>query len=171
MKGLTLDLEKAEGQAIFKKLVATADAIIENFLPGAMDHLGLGYETLSAIKPSLVYGRLSAYGSAGTGSGTPQNDLIAQAKSAVMHFTDSPKIRRPGLALRYRERYAASFRRRRFALRCSMPGKLAKDSWSKRRCAARPSPFPKTRSSHTAQAVKTDAARAMPTRSSIPTIF
>ena len=67
--------------------MATADAVIENFPPGTMEDLGLGYEELSAIKPSLVYGRTSAYGSVGKETSTPQNDLIAQAKSAVMHFT------------------------------------------------------------------------------------
>ena len=64
-KSITLDLEKPEGKEIFKKLVATADAVIENFPPGTMEDLGLGYEELSAIKPSLVYGRTSAYGSVG----------------------------------------------------------------------------------------------------------
>lgn len=90
-KSITLDLEKPEGKEIFKKLVATADAVIENFPPGTMEDLGLGYEELSAIKPSLVYGRTSAYGSVGKETSTPQNDLIAQAKSAVMHFTGFPE--------------------------------------------------------------------------------
>ena len=73
-KSITLDLEKPEGKEIFKKLVATADAVIENFPPGTMEDLGLGYEELSAIKPSLVYGRTSAYGSVGKETSTPQND-------------------------------------------------------------------------------------------------
>ena len=108
-KSITLDLEKPEGKEIFKKLVATADAIIENFPPGTMEDLGLGYEELSAIKPSLVYGRTSAYGSVGKETSTPQNDLIAQAKSAVMHFTGFPENPPTRIGFSMSERYAASF--------------------------------------------------------------
>ena len=90
-KSITLNLQHPEGKEIFKKLVATADVVLENFAPNTMEELGLGYDVLSAIKPSLVYGRISGYGSTGEGANMPQLDLIAQAKSAVMHFTGFPE--------------------------------------------------------------------------------
>ncbi|MCI0801312.1 MAG: CoA transferase, partial [Chloroflexi bacterium] len=53
-RSLVLDLRNETGQATFKRLVEGADVVVENFRPGVMDRLGLGYETLAAIKPSLV---------------------------------------------------------------------------------------------------------------------
>lgn len=108
-KSITLNLQHPEGKEIFKKLVATADAILENFTPGTMEGLGLGYDDLSAIKPSLVYGRISTYGSVGEETDTPQYDLIAQAKSAVMHFTGFPENPPTRIGFSLSERYAASF--------------------------------------------------------------
>ena len=98
-----------EGKELFKKLVATADAVLENFTPGTMEKLGLGYEDLSAIKPSLVYGRVSAYGSTGPETDIPQSDLIAQAKSGVMHFTGFPENPPTRIGFSISEHYAASF--------------------------------------------------------------
>ncbi|MCQ5128514.1 CoA transferase [Butyricicoccus faecihominis] len=108
-KSITLDLNHPEGKEIFKKLAATADVVLENFPAGTMQALGLGYEELSAIKPSLVYGRISAYGSTGEGANTPQYDLIAQAKSGVMHFTGFPENPPARIGFSISERYAASF--------------------------------------------------------------
>lgn len=108
-KSITLNLEHPDGKEIFKKLVATADVVLENFLPNTMEKLGLGYEELSAIKPSLVYGRISAYGSTGEAADTPQLDLIAQAKSGVMHFTGFPENPPTRIGFSLSERYAASF--------------------------------------------------------------
>ncbi|MFR8695994.1 MAG: CoA transferase [Blautia faecis] len=89
-KSITLDLEKPEGKEIFKKLVATADAVIENFPPGTMEDLGLGYEELSAIKPSLVMDELLRM-VLSEKKPVHHRTLIAQAKSAVMHFTGFPE--------------------------------------------------------------------------------
>ena len=108
-KSITLDLHHPEGQEIFKKLAADADIILENFAPGTMEALGLGYDELSAVKPSLVYGRISAYGSTGAGADIPQADLIAQAKSGVMHFTGFPENPPTRIGFAISERYAASF--------------------------------------------------------------
>lgn len=108
-KSITLNLKHPDGKEIFKKLVATADVVLENFPPNMMQELGLGYETLSAIKPSLVYGRISAYGSTGEGADVPQYDLIAQAKSGVMHFTGFPENPPTRIGFSIAERYAASF--------------------------------------------------------------
>lgn len=108
-KSITLNLKHPDGKKIFKKLVATADVVLEKFPPNMMQELGLGYETLSAIKPSLVYGRISAYGSTGEGADVPQYDLIAQAKSGVMHFTGFPENPPTRIGFSIAERYAASF--------------------------------------------------------------
>ena len=108
-KSITLNLQNPEGKEIFKKLVATADVVLENFAPGTMEKLGLDYDVLSAIKPSLVYGRISGYGSTGEGKDMPQLDLIAQAKSAVMHFTGFPENEPTRIGFAIAERYAASF--------------------------------------------------------------
>ncbi|MEE0691716.1 MAG: CoA transferase, partial [Lachnospiraceae bacterium] len=108
-KSVTLDLNQPEGKEIFKKLAASADAILENFAPGTMEALGLGYEDLSAVNPAIVYGRISAYGSAGPETDVPQNDLIAQAKSGVMHFTGFPENPPTRIGFSISEHYAASF--------------------------------------------------------------
>lgn len=108
-KSITLDLNTPEGKDIFKKLVETSDAIIENFVPGTMEQLGLGYDDLSAVNPSLVYGRISAYGSTGTETATPQSDIVAQAKSGVMHFTGFPENPPTRIGFSISEHYAASF--------------------------------------------------------------
>lgn len=108
-KSVTLDLERPEGQELFKRLVADADVVLENFAPGTMERLGLGYDTLSALKPSLVYGRVTAYGSEGPGRDMPQSDLLAQAKSGVMHFTGFPENAPTRIGFAISEHYAASF--------------------------------------------------------------
>ncbi len=64
-KSLTLDLSKPEALAIVKKLAAQADVVMENFRPGVMDKLGIGYEALSAINPRLIYCAVSGFGQTG----------------------------------------------------------------------------------------------------------
>lgn len=108
-KSVTLDLWTPEGKEIFKKLAATADAVLENFVPGTLEEMGLGYEDMSAINPAIVYGRISAYGSTGKAVNVPQNDLVAQAKSAVMHFTGFPENEPTRIGFNISEHYAASF--------------------------------------------------------------
>ncbi|MDR1778417.1 MAG: CoA transferase [Clostridiales Family XIII bacterium] len=108
-KSITLDLRQPEGKDIFRKLVATADAIIENFPRGKMDSLGLGYEALSAINPALVYGRISGCGSEGAGATFPQAELLAQARSGVMHVTGFPQNPPTRIGFNITERYTAGF--------------------------------------------------------------
>jgi crotonobetainyl-CoA:carnitine CoA-transferase CaiB-like acyl-CoA transferase len=64
-KSLTLDLAKDEAIAIVKKLAAEADVVMENFRPGVMDRLGIGYDALSAINPRLIYCAISGFGQTG----------------------------------------------------------------------------------------------------------
>lgn len=108
-KSITLDINVPEGQEIFKKLVREADVVLENFQESEMENLGLGYQSLREINPRLVYGKISAYGSKGAGSNVPQCDLIAQAKSGVMHFTGFPENPPTRIGFSISERYAASF--------------------------------------------------------------
>jgi crotonobetainyl-CoA:carnitine CoA-transferase CaiB-like acyl-CoA transferase len=64
-RSITLDLKTESDREILKRLVATADAFVENYRPGAVEALGLGYEVLSAINPRLIYASFSAFGQHG----------------------------------------------------------------------------------------------------------
>ncbi len=74
-KSLTLNLKSDEGRAVFRRLVETADVLLEGFRPGVMKRLGLGYETLSEANPRLVYCALSGYGPDGPYRGRAGHDL------------------------------------------------------------------------------------------------
>jgi crotonobetainyl-CoA:carnitine CoA-transferase CaiB-like acyl-CoA transferase len=91
-RSLVLDLRNEEGQAVFKRLVKDADAVVENFRPGAMDRLGLGYEALAAIKPSLVYCSVSGFGNTGPDAKKGGFDLVAQGVSGLMSITGHPSM-------------------------------------------------------------------------------
>ena len=86
-KSITLNLKHPKGVAIVKELVKNAHVVIENFRPGVMDRLGLGYETLSAINPKIVYTSISGFGHTGPYRERPAFDLIAQAMGGVMAMT------------------------------------------------------------------------------------
>lgn len=93
-KSLTLDLKSAEGKEIILKLVEHADVVVENFRPGVMDRLGLGYAELSAVNPGLVYLSASGFGPDGPYVSRPGQDLILQGltglASATAKRTDLP---------------------------------------------------------------------------------
>jgi CoA:oxalate CoA-transferase len=84
---LTLNLKPEAGKAIFRKLVEDADVLVENFRPGVMDRLGLGYEALKAINPRLVYCAISGFGQDGPMKAAPAYDQIVQGLSGVMSIT------------------------------------------------------------------------------------
>lgn len=86
-KGITLNLKSEEGKEIFKKLVRKADVVIENYRPGVMDKLGLGYEVLRQINPGLIYGSVSGFGSYGPYSQRPGYDIISQGMGGLMSVT------------------------------------------------------------------------------------
>lgn len=95
-RSVTLNLKRDEGRAVFLDLVATADAVIENFRPGVMDRLGVGYEALKAVKPDLVYCAISGYGADGPLRDNPAYDQIIQGMAGVMSVTgdrDSAPLR------------------------------------------------------------------------------
>ena len=86
-RSITLDLKHAGGKAAFRRLVATADVLVENFRPGVMDRLGLGYDTLAEDRPDLVYGAISGFGQDGPLAGNPAYDQIVQGLSGIMSIT------------------------------------------------------------------------------------
>jgi len=90
-RSLTLNLKNAEAREVFLKLVASADVLVENFRPGVMTRLGLGYETLKAINPKLVYCAISGFGQDGPLHDLPAYDQIIQGMSGVMSITGAPE--------------------------------------------------------------------------------
>ena len=85
--GITLDLKSEKGRELFKKLVAEADVVCENFRVGTMERLGLGYEVLKEINPGLIYASISGFGLEGPLAQRPCYDIIAQAMGGMMSMT------------------------------------------------------------------------------------
>lgn len=90
-RSLMLDLSKPEGVAVVHRLVADADVVTENFRPGVMERLGIGYPQLSRINPKLIYCAISGFGSTGPESKTPSFDGKIQAMSGLMSLTGDPE--------------------------------------------------------------------------------
>jgi crotonobetainyl-CoA:carnitine CoA-transferase CaiB-like acyl-CoA transferase len=86
-RSLALDLKAPAGRGVLLRLVADADVIVENFRPGTMDGLGLGWEALRAVNPRLVFVSLSAYGSSGPYRDLPGYDIVVQAMGGIMSVT------------------------------------------------------------------------------------
>lgn len=104
-RSITLDLKSESGRAIFRKLAQGSDVLIENYRPGLLDELGLGYEALSADNPRLIYASISGFGSmpeySGPYSKRTAYDIVAQAMGGVMFTSgqaDGPPTW-PGIAL------------------------------------------------------------------------
>jgi CoA:oxalate CoA-transferase len=89
-KSLTLDLRHPGGQAILLELVARADVVLENFRPGVMARLGLGYERLKAANPRIILASVSGFGQTGPWRDLPSYDLVAQAVGGGMSLTGEP---------------------------------------------------------------------------------
>ncbi len=89
-KSLALDLKQPRGHALFRELVRTTDVLVENFRPGTMSDLGLGYPALSAINPRLVMSSASGFGQTGAYSPRAALDLIVQGMSGLMSITGEP---------------------------------------------------------------------------------
>jgi len=86
-RAITLDLKAERDRDILEKLVATADVFVENYRPGALDALGLGYAALSAINPRLIYASFSAFGDTGPRRRRTAYDHVIQATSGIMAMT------------------------------------------------------------------------------------
>ena len=89
-KSLTLDLKAPAGKAIFRRLLASADVLVENFRPGVMTRLGFDYEQLKSEHKQLIYCAISGFGQTGPMSGRPAYDQIIQGLSGVMSITGKP---------------------------------------------------------------------------------
>jgi CoA:oxalate CoA-transferase len=90
-RSVVLDLKNADDKARFLELVATADALVENFRPGVMQRLGLGYEHLQRARPELVYCAISGFGQTGPLKDNPAYDQIIQGLSGIMSITGTPE--------------------------------------------------------------------------------
>lgn len=93
---VTLNLKSPEGVALLKQMVAKADVLLENFAPGAMERLGLGYDVVSGINPGIIYASGTGYGSFGPSKDMLAMDLTIQAMSGVMAstgFADRPPVK------------------------------------------------------------------------------
>ncbi|MEM7717859.1 MAG: CaiB/BaiF CoA-transferase family protein [Pseudomonadota bacterium] len=89
-RSLTLNLKHPDGKVLLKRLVQTADVLVENFRPGVMDRLGVGSEELLTENPELVYCAISGFGADGPMAGFPAYDQIVQGVSGVMSVTGEP---------------------------------------------------------------------------------
>ena len=89
-RSLTLNLKSPEGVALFRKLVAKADVVVENFRPDVKDRLGIAYADLKKINPRIVYGSISGFGQDGPYAKRPGFDQIAQGMGGLMSVTGLP---------------------------------------------------------------------------------
>ena len=86
-RSITLNLKAEEGKQLFLELVKDTDVVVENFRPGVMEKLGVGYEELKKINPGVVYVSISGYGTYGPYKSRPGYDVTAQAMSGIMYLT------------------------------------------------------------------------------------
>ncbi|MFJ5769004.1 CaiB/BaiF CoA transferase family protein [Psychrobacillus sp. NPDC093180] len=100
-KSIALDLKKHEDQQVFKQLVKNFDVVVENFLPGTMDKMNIGYDSLKMENASLIYASISGFGSFGPYAQFPCIDPIAQALGGLMSLTGekggTPQKTGPGI--------------------------------------------------------------------------
>ncbi|NIA70006.1 CoA transferase [Pelagibius litoralis] len=89
-RSLTLNLKSDNGKALFRHLVAGADVVVENFRPGVMERLGLGFDTLKQDRANLIYCAISGFGQDGPLRNLPAYDQIIQGMSGVMSITGDP---------------------------------------------------------------------------------
>jgi CoA:oxalate CoA-transferase len=89
-RAVTLNLKSERGCALLLDMVRRADVLVENFAPGTMERLGIGWDVLSAANPRLIYGSSSGYGRSGPNRDYPAMDLTVQAMSGIMSITGFP---------------------------------------------------------------------------------
>jgi crotonobetainyl-CoA:carnitine CoA-transferase CaiB-like acyl-CoA transferase len=89
-RSVRLDLHRAKGAAVLRRLLAGADVFVENFRPGALDRLGFGEAVLGQLNPRLVHLAISGYGTLGPDAGRPGYDFVLQAEAGLMSITGQP---------------------------------------------------------------------------------
>ena len=90
-RSLTLNLKTDEGKKLFKQVIAKSDVLLENFGPGALDRLGLGYDVLRDINPRLIYATIKGFGSYGPHAHFKSYEPVAQAMGGAMSVTGFPE--------------------------------------------------------------------------------
>lgn len=90
-QSITLDLSADEGRHTALALAARCDILVENFIPGAMDRLGLGYDAVRAVRPDIIYCSVSGYGQTGPKRSLPGYDAVFQAEAGMMAITGRPE--------------------------------------------------------------------------------
>ncbi|OQA17300.1 MAG: Formyl-coenzyme A transferase [bacterium ADurb.Bin363] len=91
-KSITLNLKKPEGKEIFLKLAKESDVVVENFRPGVMDRLGLGYKTLTELNSRIIYCAISGFGQTGPDAFKPAYDQIVQGLSGIMAINGDERL-------------------------------------------------------------------------------
>ncbi|MCA8256705.1 CoA transferase [Burkholderia sp. AU31624] len=104
-RGVSVNMKDPRGKAFMERLCDSADVFVENYRPGALDKLGLGYEALSVRNPGLVYCSISAYGHTGPDAHRAGFGLIAEAKSGIMQMVGTPGDRPPLLRISLGDMY------------------------------------------------------------------
>jgi formyl-CoA transferase/CoA:oxalate CoA-transferase len=95
-ESLTLDLKRPDARGVLDRLLAQADVLVENFRPGTMDRMGIGYDRVAASHPRLVYCSISGFGQTGPRRDLPGYDAVVQAEGGLMSITgdaDGPPYR------------------------------------------------------------------------------
>lgn len=90
-RSLTLDLKTDDGKALFRKLIAQSDVLLENFSPGALERMGFGYDVLKELNPKLIYATIKGFGTYGPNSHFKAFEPIAQAMGGAMSVTGFPE--------------------------------------------------------------------------------
>src|SRR5437868_560623 len=100
-ESIALDLRSPADLDLLHAMLSAADVLVENFRPGVMDRLGLGYETLAALYPGLVYASISGFGQTGPWRLRPAYDSVVQGTSGLMSITGAPdgEPTKPGLPI------------------------------------------------------------------------
>ena len=91
-KSIVLNLKDDRGLDLARKLISESDVVVQNFRPGTMEKLGLGYEEVKTFNPSLIYCSISGFGNSGPSSQKAGFDIVAQGMSGIMSFTGFPDL-------------------------------------------------------------------------------
>jgi succinate--hydroxymethylglutarate CoA-transferase len=89
-RSLTVNLKAQDGIEIIKKLVKESDVLVENYVPGKLEGLGLGWKIVNEWNPRLIYASITGYGADGPYSKKPGYDVIIEGEAGLMHITGQP---------------------------------------------------------------------------------